>query len=283
MKKGLKILAVIFCFSVMSFKVVSKISHSYDRLNYDSLTNNIDGIFFKSYKHKINDSLSFITAKFSKTAVNPDGSTRAYHPRNSGILYNKNGGIIFDSATKTADISKSFAIHYVLATDKKTRIPTIQGNSSPNPGYYVSTTSWNNLKYSESDVKRYLNSEVINFVAYTNKMAAIGIEKGIIGRAKNIDNGEIAYFVVADSRGNRTSEEIEMSMSMANKLKVKLTWKDVKNYDEEIVRKLVGIKEANIEVRFFSKIKLSQKVGIDNQSIIDFQAEQIDNKIIKEL
>lgn len=86
----------------------------------------------------------------SGMTINADGSPRAYHPDNkSGLDYLANAGYPGN--------------WWGIATNSRKQ-PIIQGPLDPAPGYYVSTTAYQNSGFAPYSTGRYLDSEKVRFV-----------------------------------------------------------------------------------------------------------------------
>src|SRR5207302_10540413 len=90
----------------------------------------------------------------SKMSVDADGSPRAYHPDNHSGL---------DNLANAGHPGNWWAI--VTDNGKKNGTPVIQGANDPAPGYYVSTTSLQDDTKRSTDPNRYVDAEVIPFIA----------------------------------------------------------------------------------------------------------------------
>lgn len=121
--------------------------------------------------------------------VNADGSPRAYHPQDhpglDGLDYLGNAG--------------NPGRWWGIATDngKMDGNPIIQGPDDPAPGFYVSTTSLQDPKYSIGDPRRYVNSETTNYI-----VLPLGLQRapklGSRAIVVNLRNMMIAFADFAD-------------------------------------------------------------------------------------
>ena len=130
----------------------------------------------------VNSSGSYIkyTAKMS---IDADGSPHAYHPNDIGLDYLANAG--------------NRGNWWGLATNASGN-PYIQGENDPAPGYYVSTTSLTNSGYSNSDPRRYVDSETVAYIAIPPQLQNHGVKLGADVLVTNTNNGKTSKAIVAD-------------------------------------------------------------------------------------
>lgn len=153
-----------------------------------------------------------------------DGHPRAYHPNNTGLLHNDNGG-------SNGVMSKSVVVY-------KGEKPYIQTNNDPAPGYYLSKTSLQLQGYAETDYRRYVNpDEVAYFVLPGGQFKKQGVKVGDIGLVYNVLNKKHAFAIYADS-GPRTIIG-EGSTLLATQL-------GIKNYIDKNGRVRGGLDSDNI-------------------------------------
>jgi hypothetical protein len=98
-------------------------------------------------------------------AVDCDGSPRAYGPHGKGLDYLENAG-------HTGN-------WWGIVTDEL-GYPVLQGGKDPEPGCYISTTSYQSRKYSLRDPRRYLDAEKVIYMVVPGQIAkaATGIVLG---------------------------------------------------------------------------------------------------------
>ena len=118
--------------------------------------------------------------------IDADGAYRAYHPDNkSGLDYLGNGG-------KPGN-------WWALVTDngKPSGNPIIQKKSDPAPGFYISTTAYEDQSKDRQDPRRYVDSESINFFVLPGKLG-LGAKLGDVGVAIRPERNDYDYAVYAD-------------------------------------------------------------------------------------
>lgn len=118
----------------------------------------------------------------SGMSIDADGSPRAYHPKNIGLDDLKHAG--------------KNGRWWALATKKGKLV--VQKS-----GYYVSTTSLQDFRYSPWDQRRYVNAEKIPYIVLPPKVKQRGnISLGDIAVVYNARNGRWAYAIYADTGAN---------------------------------------------------------------------------------
>lgn len=122
----------------------------------------------------------------SGMSVDPDGAPRAYHPDDrSGLAYLGYAG----------GPGSWFAL--VTDTGQPSGKPVIQKVGDPAPGYYISTTSLEDVSKARTDPHRYVDSSTIFFISLPGR-AGIGVKLGDLAAAYRHSNGKLAFAVVAD-------------------------------------------------------------------------------------
>ncbi|HAS46539.1 MAG TPA: hypothetical protein DCS93_39015 [Microscillaceae bacterium] len=115
----------------------------------------------------------------SGMSIDADGSPRAYHPKNTGL----------DDLKHAGKNGKWWA----LAT--RNGKPVIQRS-----GYYVSTTSLQDFRYSPWDQRRYVNAEKIPYIVLPPKVKKIGqVSLGDLAVVYNTQNHRWTYAIYADT------------------------------------------------------------------------------------
>lgn len=118
----------------------------------------------------------------SGMSIDADGSPKAYHPKNIGLDDLKHAG--------------KNGRWWALATKKGK--PVLQKS-----GYYVSTTSLQDFRYSPWDQRRYVNAEKIPYIVLPPKVKQQGnVKLGDIAVVYNTGNGRWAYAIYADTGAN---------------------------------------------------------------------------------
>jgi hypothetical protein len=134
--------------------------------------------------------------------IDADGSPRAYGPNNSGLDYTANAG--------------EPGNWYGIVTDENGH-PIIQGPNDPCPGFYVSPTTYVRKQFKESDPKRYLNSEKIEYVVIPGKLRKM-IPPVCIGChvvATNLRTGKQVIAVCGDTGPNDKIGEGSIALALA--------------------------------------------------------------------
>ncbi|HSI11762.1 MAG TPA: hypothetical protein VK961_06940 [Chthoniobacter sp.] len=119
--------------------------------------------------------------------IDADGSPRAYHPKGHPPGLDRLGN------------AGTPGNWWALATNKK-GVPFVQKAGDPAPGYFVSTTSFQNEQYALSDPRRYLDSEAVNFIVLPQPWRHIltPVVLGCYIEAEHCDGGDTISGVVAD-------------------------------------------------------------------------------------
>jgi hypothetical protein len=135
----------------------------------------------------------------SELALDIDGAPRAYHPNGHGLDDNANAqfegrwlGVVTDAAGK----------------------PVPQGPRDPAPGYYISTTSLQDMTRPKTDPRRYVDSSTIPYIV---------IPGGHIGRCSlgdyaavfNEQNGKLVFAIAADAGPKRHVGEGSVALAAA--------------------------------------------------------------------
>jgi Fungal chitosanase of glycosyl hydrolase group 75 len=134
-------------------------------------------------------------------SIDADGSPHAYHPNDIGL----------DNLHNAGDPDDWYGI--AVGADN---IPYVQSLQDPAPGYYVSPTSLCDPSKSESDPARYVNSEVVSYIALPAKLVGNNTKLGDFCMVINTVNQSMAGAIVADCGGN--SHIGEGSIALAQKL-----------------------------------------------------------------
>ena len=116
----------------------------------------------------------------------PDGSPHAYGPDDSKAL---------DDKRNTGSPGNWVG----LVTDKNGN-PVMQGNDDPAPGYYISQTPLIDVGRIETDPRRYVDSETVNYIVIPSNMGGKPGEPclGDIAAVYCTKTGKTCYGVVAD-------------------------------------------------------------------------------------
>lgn len=118
-------------------------------------------------------------------AIDADGSPHAYGPDNKGLDTLSHAGRPGHWAGIVVDTKGA---------------PVVQQKTDPAPGMYVSPTSLVDSRYPETDPRRYVNAEIIYYIALPRWFAdSLGFKLGDIAWVCNQKNGKNAYAVYADT------------------------------------------------------------------------------------
>lgn len=159
------------------------------------------------YQYTIIDGTPVIAAKngiymkwTAGASIDADGGYRTYHPNNSGL----------DDIRNAKDHNGK-----LVGVVTKNGVAVIQSKNDPAPGYYVSSTSYQNEEYDITNPKRYLDSETVNFIVVPSHFSKI---KGILGCKAfvfNTKNGKYCEAIVGDYGPKRKIGEMSMSCAKA--------------------------------------------------------------------
>jgi hypothetical protein len=118
--------------------------------------------------------------------IDADGAYHAYHPDGkSGLDYLANAGHPGN--------------WWALVTDngQPNGRPVIQTAADPAPGFYISTTSLEDLNCDRKDPRRYVNSEAVNFIVLPGRLG-LGAKLGDFAVVIRPATGVYDYAVYAD-------------------------------------------------------------------------------------
>ena len=133
------------------------------------------------------DTVNNIITFTSGLAIDADGGGRTYAPENSGLI-----GL--DYLANAGNPGNWFA----LVTENGT--PITQKHNDPNPGYYISTTSYQNSNYATNDPRRYLDSEHVPYIVLPSTLFKL-VSPKLLGSkvvGTNTSNGKTVIAVVGD-------------------------------------------------------------------------------------
>lgn len=126
----------------------------------------------------------------NKLECDADGAPNAYNPSDTGIDYLANAG--------------SPGNWWGISTDSSGK-PYVQGSYpagsyAPYPGYYVSTTSWENSAYSYYDVRRFADAVQLNFFVLpgSSSIKTTGVAMGDVAFVYSAKTGKSAYAAYGD-------------------------------------------------------------------------------------
>lgn len=137
---------------------------------------------------------------FAAARIDADGGYRAYHPDNIGLDDLRNAG--------------HKGNWFGIVTDEHGE-PYIQGPADPYPGYYVSSTAYENRDYAKKNPKRYLDSESVPYVVISPliRNATKGVVLGC--KAEITYKGKSANCIVGDIGPTHKIGEISIAAAKA--------------------------------------------------------------------
>lgn len=138
-------------------------------------------------------------------SIDADGAPRAYHPRNTGLDYNGNGGLHTDKP-------------WGVALDRHGR-PVIQGPDQPAPGYYVSATALADPAIPKGDQRRYVDSSTVPYVALPNGLRqALKLGMGDLAFVLRAGRPESSAAILADigPRGKLGEGSIALAQALGH-------------------------------------------------------------------
>jgi len=139
-------------------------------------------------------------------AIDADGAPRAYHPRGSppGLDFLANAG--------------SPGNFFGIVTDSHGN-PVVQSAHDPAPGFFVSPTSLQDPGKRVQDVRRYVDSTTIPYIALPALVRDKGgIRLGDFATVRNRRNGRVSHAIFAD--GGPRGKIGEGSIALAKALKI---------------------------------------------------------------
>lgn len=174
--------------------------------------------------------------------IDVDGAPNAYGPNDKQALdYEANAHV-------DADKKKPIVGYLTKNDDGKT--PIAQKAGDPFPGFYISTTAFNDPKNSrKTDPRRYVNAAEINYVVIAKKAAQAGVKQGDFVVVHSMRTKQTVYGIVGDS-GH--SSGAEGSLALLQRLGYPFKSGKTGSVDEPeiIVRYFPG---SNPKRHFFSK------------------------------
>ena len=120
----------------------------------------------------------------SGMTIDADGAPTAYHPDDTGLDELVNAGV---------------PTHWDGIVTDRDGNPSIQQESDPFPGYFVSCTSLSDKTKKLSDPTRYVNASKIAYVALPQDLAdRRGVRLGDFAVVMNLRNGKSSFAIYAD-------------------------------------------------------------------------------------
>jgi len=150
------------------------------------------------------DTVKNIISFTSGLAIDADGGGRTYAPENSGLV-----GL--DYLANAGKPGNWFAL--VCENGK----PVIQKHTDPNPGYYISTTSYQNTNYAVTDPRRYLDSEHVPYIVLPSSLFKL-VEPKLLGSkviVTNTSNGKMVVGMVGDVGPSNSLGEGSIALAAA--------------------------------------------------------------------
>jgi hypothetical protein len=137
--------------------------------------------------------------------IDADGSPHAYNPVSSKGL---------DALANAGHPGNWWGI--ATDTGRASGKPVIQSSSDPAPGFYVSTTAYENPGFSETDPRRYVDAESVPFIVLPSRFG-LGLKLGDLCFCFNTATDDNAFGIYADI--GPSNQIGEASMAMAGELK----------------------------------------------------------------
>jgi hypothetical protein len=151
-------------------------------------------------------SLPFVALR-TKMTVDVDGAPNAYGPRNLPTLD-------FLKNAHTMGRLSAPIVGYLTRNDDG-RTPVIQGPKDPCPGYYVSTTDFNDDAIeNDADPRKYLDARKISYVVVGNLGKRHHVQMGDLAVVHSDRTHRTVYAVVGDS-GNPSGGEGSLALLRA--------------------------------------------------------------------
>ncbi len=146
-----------------------------------------------------------------KMDVDVDGAPNAYGPRGKATLdYELNAHV---GARSTGAV-----VGYVMVPDPKNRhrtVPAIQGSDDPCPGYYVSTTAFQDSKNNNlRDPRRYVDASKIHYVVRGLEAENHGVHLGDFVAVHSLRHDTSVLGIVGDS-GHSSGGEGSLALLQA--------------------------------------------------------------------
>lgn len=137
--------------------------------------------------------------------IDADGSPRAYHRDGRGLDHLSNAG----------RPGNWFGI--VTKNGQPWGEPVIQNGFDPEPGYYVSATSYQHTEFERNNPRRYVDSERVPFIVVPRLVARAvrGIVLGCAARVTHEETNKSVDCVVADFGPSRRLGELSIAAAVA--------------------------------------------------------------------
>ena len=119
--------------------------------------------------------------------IDSDGSPRAYAPPPRRGL-----DFIGNAHVNPRDLSSAFCGVVLDAAGR----PVVQGAADPAPGYYVSPTALFDRQRAQADPRRYVNSEIVPYLAIPPELKTLGAKLGDLAYVAY--RGLLSWAIVAD-------------------------------------------------------------------------------------
>jgi hypothetical protein len=164
-------------------------------------------------------------------AIDVDGAPNAYGPANKKALDNE--------LNAHRGAKKTGAIVGYLTKDNDGKTPVVQGPTDPFPGFYVSTSGYQDKRNPNvEDPRRYVNAAEINYTLLGTAAKQAGVKLGDFCTVHSLRTGLTVYAIVGDTGNSRATEG---SLALLQRLDYDV--KDGKSGGED---------ERKIAVRYFA-------------------------------
>jgi hypothetical protein len=139
-------------------------------------------------------------------AIDVDGAPNAYGPANKTTLD-------FELNAHRGAKPEGVIVGYLVKPDGHT--PELQGPQDPYPGYYISTTSFQDTANSNTrDPRKYLDATKVNYVVLADLAAKQGAELGDFVAVHSNKTGKSAFAIIGDA-GNPSGAEGSLALLKA--------------------------------------------------------------------
>ena len=117
--------------------------------------------------------------------IDADGAPHAYHPDDTGL----------DALANAKDRAGRFV---GILTDSHGR-PIVQASGDPAPGYYISTTTYEDTDQPEATQRRYVDAERVPFIVVSPRIRRSGLVGGLGGFAFRVVAGQPRFWSYLNS------------------------------------------------------------------------------------
>jgi hypothetical protein len=142
----------------------------------------------------------------TSVAIDVDGAPNAYGPKGNATLD-------FELNAHEGGTSEGAIVGYMTKTDKRT--PELQGPRDPFPGYYISTTGFEDPRNPNNlDPHKYVDASKINYVVLGSFARRNGARLGDFAAVYSKKTGRSVFAIIGDS-GNASGAEGSLALLQA--------------------------------------------------------------------